>query len=180
MKLDIQSLAILLSDYATYLREQNKKAKYLQSFAHPVLSIADNLDFRFLPRCETTPSLLTGLESRLAEKNEFEYVVVEDVCPSDPRRKYEYLQMLKSSGLALNAAMLTYTHGNNMGNTHFAWKKFQNKVLTPSLKASVQLKRSGNKFLHFTQEQCDVHCCRSMEELLQTSSQLLCVASIGS
>ena len=122
MKLDIQSLAILLSDYATYLREQNKKAKYLQSFAHPVLSIADNLDFRFLPRCETTPSLLTGLESRLAEKNEFEYVVVEDVCPSDPRRKYEYLQMLKSSGLALNAAMLIYTHGNNMGNTHFAWK----------------------------------------------------------
>ena len=95
LKLDIQSLATLLSDYATYLREQNKKAKYLQSFAHPVRSIADNLDFRFLPRCETTPSLLTRLESRLAEKNEFEYVVVEDVCPSDPRRKYEYLQMLK-------------------------------------------------------------------------------------
>ena len=47
---------------------------------------------------------------------------MEDVCPSDPRRKYEYLQMLKSSGLALNAAMLTYMHGNNMGNTHFAWK----------------------------------------------------------
>ena len=122
LKLDIQSLATLLSDYATYLREQNKKAKYMQCFAHPVRSIADNLDFRFLPQCETTPSLLTGLESRLAEKNEFEYVVVEDVCPSDPRRKYEYLQMLKSSGLALNAAMLTYTHGNNMGNTHFAWK----------------------------------------------------------
>ena len=122
MKLDIQSLATLLSDYATYLREQNKKAKYIQSFTHPVRSIAYNLYFRFLPRCETTPSLLTGLESRLAEKNEFEYVVVEDICPSDPRRKYEYLQMMKSSGLALNAAMLTYMHGNNMGNTHFMWK----------------------------------------------------------
>ena len=44
------------------------------------------------------------------------------MCPLDPRHKYEYLQRLKPSGLAVHAAMLTYTHGNSIGNSHFVWK----------------------------------------------------------
>ena len=43
LKLDIQSVATLLSDYATYLREQNKKAKNICSLLHtqsvPLLTI---------------------------------------------------------------------------------------------------------------------------------------------
>ena len=48
--------------------------------------------------------------------------MVEDVCPSDPRKKYEYIQLLKSKGLAINTAMLIYKHGNSVGNTNFVWK----------------------------------------------------------
>lgn len=74
-------------------------------------------------QCETTPSLLMELATCLHSKNDFQYVVVEDVCPSDPRRKYEYLQVLKSTGLAVTTAMLTYNkHGNNIGNTSCVWK----------------------------------------------------------
>ena len=85
-------------------------------------SISDNLDLRFLPQCETTPSLFIELESLLHEKDNFQYVVVDDVCPTDPRQKYNYLQELKSSGLAVKTAMLTYRHGNNIENTNCVWK----------------------------------------------------------
>ena len=121
-KLDIKTLATSISDYASYLREQNKKTKYLQSQTEPVRSIANNLDLQFLPQCKVTPSLLVELESLLHEKDNFQHIVVEDVCPTDPRRKYDYLQALKSSGLAVQVAMLTYRHGNNIGNTNCIWK----------------------------------------------------------
>ena len=121
-KSDIKSLATSMSDYAAYLKEQNKKTKYFQSLTEPVHSIADNLDFRFLPHCEANPSLFIELESLLHEKDSFQFIVVEDVCPTDPRRKYDYLQALKSGGLAVKAAMLTYRHGNNIGNTNCIWK----------------------------------------------------------
>ena len=121
-KSDIKSLATSISDYAAYLKQQNKKTKHFQSLTEPVRSISDNLDFRFLPHCETTPSLFIELESLLHEKDNFQYVVVDDVCPADPRRKYNYLQELKSSGLTVKTAMLTYRHGNNIGNTNCAWK----------------------------------------------------------
>ncbi|CAB4024057.1 Hypothetical predicted protein [Paramuricea clavata] len=111
-----------MSDYANYLKEQNKKTKHFQSLTEPVRSIADNLDFRFLPQCEAIPSLLIELESLLREKDNFLFIVLEDVCPTDPRRKYDYLQALKSCGLAVKAAMLTYRLSNNIGNTNCVWK----------------------------------------------------------
>ena len=40
----------------------------------------------------------------------------------DPRNKYAYLQILRSSGLTSNVMMLTYSHGNNIRNLHFLWK----------------------------------------------------------
>ena len=122
LKSVIQTLATSISDYAAYLGEQNKKMKRLQSLPHPVRSIADNLNFQFLPLCETTAAVLIKLDSCLQEKNDFEYVVVEDMCPLNPRRKYEYLQALRSSGLTVHAVMLTYTRGNSIGNSHFVWK----------------------------------------------------------
>lgn len=49
----------------------------------------------------------------ISEKNPFEYLPVEDVCPAEPRKKYEYIQKLGETGLSLKAALLTYSHGNN-------------------------------------------------------------------
>ena len=119
-KSQVEKLAISLSDYSSYLRERNKKVKLLQSYTHPVHSVAENIDFQFLLHCAigTTPSLLNDLKSCLESKAEFQHVVIEDLCPFDPRKKYEYIQLLKSKG----RAMLTYKHGNNVGNTNFVWK----------------------------------------------------------
>jgi uncharacterized protein YukE len=72
-KSDIKSLATSMSDYANYLKEQNKKTKHFQSLTEPVRSIADNLDFRFLPQC-----LLIELESFLHERDNFQLIVLED------------------------------------------------------------------------------------------------------
>ena len=47
---------------------------------------------------------------------------MEDVCPSEPQRKFRYIQTLNTVGLSINTAMLTYAHGNSVGNMHFIWK----------------------------------------------------------
>ena len=47
---------------------------------------------------------------------------IEDVCPAEPCKKYEYIQTLKEVGLSIKAALLTYSHGNNIGSLHFVWK----------------------------------------------------------
>lgn len=62
------------------------------------------------------------LELKLKEKYPFEYLPVEDVCPTEPRKKYEYIQKLRETGLSMKVAFLTYSHGNNIGSFHFVWK----------------------------------------------------------
>ena len=68
--------------------------------------------FKFFPS-----AISLSLQSTLEEKE-----LYETLCPTNPSKKYEYLQALKSSGLALDVMMMTYSHGNNIGNLHFLWK----------------------------------------------------------
>ena len=65
--------------------------------------IADNLSFQFLlPNASSTiPPLLHDIDRQLQKKNDFEYIVLEDVCPIDPRKQYEFLKALKLYELAL-------------------------------------------------------------------------------
>ena len=49
-------------------------------------------------------------------------MVIEDICPAEPRKKYEYIQRLREVGLSEKAALLTYSHSNNIGSLHFVWK----------------------------------------------------------
>jgi len=58
----------------------------------------------------------------LEKQKEFEYLSIEDFCPSDPHKKYHFIQNLQSRGLAFKSALLTYFHGNNVGNFHFIWR----------------------------------------------------------
>ena len=112
-------LAKSISDYASYLSKQSVVSKRLHLFTHPVRQIADNLSFQI------TSSGNRGfqeLESKLMNAELFEYVVLETVCPQDPRKKYEFIQSLKLHGLTTRCALLTYAHGNYIGNTYFVWK----------------------------------------------------------
>ena len=119
---DVEVLATSVSDYATYLNEQNEKVKKHHSLSHPVRMISDCIAIQLLPVSSTSQESMCELERQLNEKPEFEHVLVESTCPSDPRKKYTFLQALQSKGLCMKTALLTYTHGNNVGNFHFIWR----------------------------------------------------------
>ena len=102
---------------------------------------------------------------------------MEDVCPTDPRRKYDYLQALKSGGLAVKAAMLTYRHGNNIGNTNCIWKVpeqdpdsfSQSQQTIEIVKKQIPVSHKNNATI------TDAEIWKSCSK----QSQLFCVASTG-
>ena len=71
-KSEVEKLAISLSDYSSHLREQNKKAKLLQSYTHPGRSVSSTL-------CNWYYSLLNDLQSCLKARQNFSMVVIEDL-----------------------------------------------------------------------------------------------------
>ena len=75
-----------------------------------------------MPLCANVAPCFHQLELKLKEKNPFEYLPVEDVCLAEPRKKYEYIQKLRETGLSLKVAFFTYSHGNNIGSFHFVWR----------------------------------------------------------
>ena len=121
-KPDVEGLANGLSKYSEYLASQSQAMKRVHSSVKPVRQIGENLHISVLPRCLVVAPQLQLLQCALEEKDLYEYVVLETLCPSEPRKKYEYLQVLNSSGLTMNVTMMTYSHGNNIGNVHFLWK----------------------------------------------------------
>ena len=121
-KSDVVLLATSLSKYADYLVKQCGAMKCVQSSQQPVRQISENLSFAYLPLCQAVSPCFHQLEQKLKEKSLFEYLVIEDICPAEPRKKYEYIQRLREVGLSEKAALLTYSHGNNIGSLHFVWK----------------------------------------------------------
>lgn len=120
-KTDVEMLAKSAHDYASYLRDQNKRMKAVHCSMSPIRSMADNISFQVLPVSNSVPSLLNELEMVLLDKGMFDFVSVESVCPQDARKKYEYMSLLKR-GLSVRTAKLTYSHGNSVGNLNFIWK----------------------------------------------------------
>ena len=55
---------------------------------------------------------------KLKDRSLFEYLLIEDICPTEPSKKYKHIQKLRETGLSL----LTYSHGNNVGSLHLVWK----------------------------------------------------------
>ena len=104
LKEDIELLASSLSCYASYLTDQNKQVRNLHFNCHPIRPVSDNLSFQFLPQCHVADPLLRELNSELSKKEVYNFFVVEDLCPAEPRRKYEYLERLKSHSVTLTLA----------------------------------------------------------------------------
>ena len=85
------------------------------------------------------------LDSQLKVKPEFEHMSLDELCPSEPSKKYSFLQILQTNGLSVKAAMLIYTHGNNVGNFHFIWQineKSTSDFLTHSQHAIEEVKKA--------------------------------------
>ena len=124
IKVDIEQLTKSIDDYSSYLQRSCKKVIFNQSLSFPVREISEHLLFQFLPviHCELVSETLKKLHNHLKSQPELVPVSVEEYSPSDPKEKYTYFKTLKSSGLQFPTALLTYTHGNNVGNLNFVWK----------------------------------------------------------
>ena len=75
-KKEVERLAKSVHDYASYLKEKNKRMKSVHCSMSPVRSIADNIILQVIPVRNPSPSLLSELEE-LSHKDVFEYVLIE-------------------------------------------------------------------------------------------------------
>ena len=127
MKGDIDQLAQSLAKYTDYLEASRKKTKLQHCLTSPVRELSTNLQFEFLPVRSSstavgTSSQFESLDAQLAETPDYQYVLVEDTCPTDFRAKYNFIQKMKTVGFRFPTALLSYAHGNNIGNLHFVWR----------------------------------------------------------
>ena len=91
MRTDVEQLAQSLAEYTDYLETSKKKMKLHHTLTSPIRVLADNIQFQFLPVRGSVPcTLLEGLDAQLGEVPDYQYVLVEDVCPADYRAKYIY------------------------------------------------------------------------------------------
>ena len=127
LKGDVELLAKSLAGYRDYLGQSSKKMKLHHSSPTPVRQLSESLSFQFLPKAVSTSMsglvVLLALRAKLEEISEYEYVSVEDMCTStDFRAKYNFIQSIKKIGFPFPTALLSYSHGNNVGGLHFIWK----------------------------------------------------------
>ena len=115
-------LARSLAKCAEYLENNCESMKRNHFSLSPIQQISEHLSFSFLPCAASSTPCLSSLESLLQDKEAYEYIIVDELCPSEPSKKYEFIQKLKKNGLTMQTALLTYSHGNNIGNVHFLWK----------------------------------------------------------
>lgn len=123
-KPNIEQLTKSIDGYSDYLQKSCKKVLLNQSLSSPTREISDHLSFQFLTVNMLTPrpAELNNLHGCLENLPEFEFVSVEEFSPGDPKKKYQYLQTLKTKGFPFPSALLTYSHGNNVGNLNFIWR----------------------------------------------------------
>ena len=123
LKNDVEQFALALGGYAGYLEKSLKKTKLNHSLSSPVREISNNISFQFLPLCDsTTAPVCAALCRRLGNEPNYHHVSVEEFSPTECRAKYNFLQIMKRVGITFPTALLTYTHGNNVGSLHFVWR----------------------------------------------------------
>lgn len=117
MKSDIKQFAQALGNYSDYLEKSLKKTRLNHSLTSPVCELSDNLCFRFLPVCNVASSTpaCSALQQQLEEKEKYHHVSVEEFAPTEYQTKYNFIQAMKKSGFPFPAALVTHTHGNNVG-----------------------------------------------------------------
>ena len=118
----MEQLANAVAKYMDYLKASRKKSKLSHALTSPVRVFSDNLHFQFVPVSGSPGSAsLTSLQSHLEELPQYETVCIEELqmCPTDYRLKYSFIQTLIAEGLSFPTALLFYSHGNNVGNLNF-------------------------------------------------------------
>ena len=122
----VEQLARILDEYSEYLGQKNKQMRLLHSRLVPAREVGDNLHFMFLPVSSSSFSSFKSLEDKLKSSEFFQSLLINDFSPADSFKRYEYMQKLKKFGLPFASALLTYSHGNNVGNLSFIWRVHNN------------------------------------------------------
>ena len=120
-KVDVEMLAKSLAGYTNYLQKSSKRTLHNQMSTSPIRQISENLTFQFLPICPTgsCSSTLSDLYDHLNASGDYEFHHVEKHYSIDSSMKYSLMKTMKSNGFPFPTALLTYTHGNNVGNLSF-------------------------------------------------------------
>ena len=115
---EVEQLAQSIHKYSEYLKRSCKKSSFCQARFTPVRQVS----FQFLPQCSSLQPILSELSVKLQECACYKYLAVEDFSPSRSFSKYNYTQCMKSHGFPFPAVLVTYAHGNNIGNLNFVWR----------------------------------------------------------
>ena len=135
-----QSLAKNLAGYADYLSSQNKTMKALHARTIPMRQISDSMSVKYIEPGRGVPiGRLENVIACLHEREDGEFVVLNELMPSQPRQRYEFIQCLERNGISVPIMLLTYSSGNNAGNLHFVWKLAANKPMEETFQDSVRV-----------------------------------------
>ncbi|XP_070571401.1 uncharacterized protein [Ptychodera flava] len=69
-----------------------------------------------------TSRKLAPVIAALREKDNYQFVNVNELLPTDSRARYNFICLVKRAGLPFKATLYTYAAGGNVGNFHFMWK----------------------------------------------------------
>ena len=120
---EVESLAGSLAQYVDYLERQNKKAKLRHASDVPIRQLSNSITLTYIKA--TTGSLFPSfreLSTTLEAAEPYQHVFLNDLCPGDPRRRYEFIQSLERTGVESSVVVCTHSSGNNTGNMHFVWR----------------------------------------------------------
>ena len=125
------------------------------------------------------PGSLESIEKIIKESPLHEPVHVNEHCPNDVKRRYQFLEALKG-GLSIPVVHLIYKSGNNVGGLHYIWNS------DPSEKDTIVFERSLHVvenlrpiFAKFSTQAMDKSMLPSLAGSPQKLSHLFYFTTIG-
>jgi hypothetical protein len=86
----------------------------------------------------TVAPVLKPINDLLVTKSPYIPISLLEYIPSDPVKKYRFVNLLESSGLTVPFILLTFNPGSNIGKILFIWKVPEGKDIGDYLQESQQ------------------------------------------
>ena len=120
LKAEVELLARMLQTYADVISEKRLKMLELHGSQEQVRTIANSMTVHYLAARHTLEQCLQDLLSSIEEAGPNVPVSLESFLPSDRRRRYEYVEHVKT-GMKMPTVLVTYSPGSNIGNLQWIW-----------------------------------------------------------
>ena len=106
----------------------------------PVRQLSESLSVKYIGPChgETISKLVTLLEC-LQEREDSEYLELNEFTPDQPRQNFKSIQCLERNGLPVPIMLLTYSSESNAGHLRFVWKLPPGKAPVDTFQDSVRV-----------------------------------------